>query len=326
MDIIKTTESFLGYGVRTDFGYSTLINYELGFYITVDSVEVSNYTIDNINFLIKFDTAPSGNIVITGTNYSTEFKGDIVNVSNNYNLDVSAGKIKGRKTIHKFGRNPDITIAEGFETLWNGGGFYTGFDATVGELVNVSSSDANDNITGTGSRIVTLFGLDENWEEITEDIELNGTINVLSTKLFIRCDTITTIDSGSNQFNLGVISVIQSTSGIVFARVPIGYNSTMIAAYTIPAGKTGYLDTLFSSSGGGRKAFFSIVRFVVRPFGQVFSVASEAELITNGASSLSRDFKYPIVLTEKTDIHIMADTSEDNIGVAGAFDLILVDN
>lgn len=241
-------------------------------------------------------------------------------------LEISAGRVIGKKVVHKYGRNPDLDVVGVFESLWNGGGLYTGFDATEAQTADVISTDTNDTLTGTGARTIKLYGLDANFLEITETLELNGTTAVTSTKTFIRCDRAKVESAGSGGVNAGTISVAQTTSSIVFASIPIGYNSTMIAAYTVPAGKTGYIDTQFATFSGGKKAAYANVRMSVRLFGSVFTIEGEAALHSEGSSSISRIRKYPVKLPEKTDIHLMADTSEINVAVAGAFDILLEDN
>jgi len=58
---------------------------------------------------------------------------------------VAEGKIPGKRIIHKFGKNPSVG-ATGFDTIWNGGGAYTGFNATAAETVTIVSNDTNDTL------------------------------------------------------------------------------------------------------------------------------------------------------------------------------------
>lgn len=261
------------------------------------------------------------NVMIDTLNHASEN-----GLLDDFGLNVARSRVKGHKLVHRYGRNADIDAIDVFETLWNGGGIYTGFDAIEAQTVDVSSSSTDDNATGIGARIITLYGLDADFKEINETITLNGTIAVTSQKLFIRCDRAKVNSAGSAGSNQGVINISQSTSGIVFAAVPELYNSTMIAAYTIPAGKTAYVRKLFATFAGGKKAAYSNLKILIRPYGEVFQVNGEASLHSEGSSSLGRDIEYSIKIAEKSDVHIIADTSEIGISVAAAFDMLLVDN
>lgn len=247
-------------------------------------------------------------------------------IRGDYPLDVSAGRIAGSKIVHKYGRNPDLDVIDVFESLWNGGGIYTGFDAIEAQTVNVTSTDVNDTLLGTGARTITLYGLDSDYLEVSETLEMNGSVGVTSTVEFIRCDKASVENAGSIGSNLGTINVNQSTSGIKFMSLPIGYNSTMLTAYTIPAGKIGYIDKLFATFSGGKKAAYVNIRLLIRPYGKVFSVDGEAALHSEGSSAVTREFKYPKRLPEKTDIHMVAASSEINVAISGALDIILEDN
>jgi hypothetical protein len=78
-------------------------------------------------------------------------------------FSISENITPGKTFVHKFGRNPDIDIASGFEAIWNGGGDYTGFDAVAGEAIEVFSSSALDagtlvtSGTATGGSETTLI-------------------------------------------------------------------------------------------------------------------------------------------------------------------------
>lgn len=86
-------------------------------------------------------------------------------VNADYYFELGEGTLARKGFLHKFGRNKQIDVASGFETIWNGGGFYTGFNATAAETVEVLSSGANGALdtgalvtsgTATGGTITTL--------------------------------------------------------------------------------------------------------------------------------------------------------------------------
>jgi hypothetical protein len=239
-------------------------------------------------------------------------------------LDISSGRSSKLSVIHKFGMNPDIDLGGGFEAIWNGGGPYTGFDATAAEVVEVFSSAAADASAGTGARTAKVFGLDGNYVQQSETVTLNGVTPVNTVNSYLRLDTIQVITAGSGGSNAGTITVRQSiTTANVFAVMPIGNNRTMIAAFTVPAGNRAYLTNWFTA-WSSKKQGFSTVQFKSRPFNQVFEVREEAALVSDGTSYLLREYFIPKSdFDEKTDIVIQADSSAPDVAISAGFDLIL---
>lgn len=242
-----------------------------------------------------------------------------------YCLLVAEGKIPGKKVVHKFGKNPAVGTT-GFDTIWNGGGSYTGFDATAAETVTITSSDANDTLLGTGLRTLRIWGLDANFLEQTEDIELDGTNPVTSINEYIRLDSAKGLTAGGGTYstNLGDITIAQSvTVANVFAVIPIGYGSTMIAAYTIPAGKKGYIITQ-SGAIANKNAAAVAIRLKAKVPGTVFTVAGEAALNSLGTGFIERKFNVPGMLPPMTDIFIEAEASS-TVAVSAFLDILLID-
>lgn len=251
---------------------------------------------------------------------------ELVPVSGNYYLEVAKGNVTGEFLMHKFGRNPDVDTAAP-EAIWNGGLAYTGFNAIAAETVEVFSSDANDTIAGTGARTVRLFGLDANFDRITEDIDMDGVTPVDTSLTYIRLDRARVLTAGSGGENAGAITARQNvTTANVFMVLPIGYNSTMIACYTIPNGFDGYFLAWTGSLSGGNNADAEL-RLLARPDGQTFQVQEEISIKAAGDSEVTRHFQAPKgPYAEKTDIYVEATAGANNMGIAAAFDLIMVAN
>lgn len=250
--------------------------------------------------------------------------------SNNFNLDIARSNYSNISYINKFGRNPDIDTSSNFEAIWNGGGDYTGFDATTAQKIEIFSSDAADTSgTGVGAHTLTLpraltgdFVLCPN-----EIIELNGTNSVYTSGLYIRSSRGIITTAGASGVNIGEITARQSgTTANIFMVMPIGYNQTMIACDTIPSGTTAYLNSWFASLSA-KKTGISNIRLLIRPFEQVFNVKEEFAIATIGTSYVNRIYTIPKnAILEKSDIKIMADTNIDNQGISAGFDLILINN
>lgn len=235
---------------------------------------------------------------------------------------VSAGLIDGLSMVNKFGRNPDIDTAA-TESVWNGGGTYTGFPNSA-EKVSVFSNSANDTLAGTGARSITIVGLSPSFQIISETLVLNGLTPVVSTQDFIRVHTARIVSAGSSGVNAGSITGRQNvTVGNIFFVIPIGNNQTSVAAYTIPAGHTAYMSHLGGAIRGGVNA--SVIGSIwTRTFGEVFRGRRPFVISTN--NKLVDAINGGLVFTEKSDIDFRITTDTNNTDVTVNFDLLLVKN
>ncbi len=78
----------------------------------------------------------------------------------NYDIDfylaVGLGLVPGFDYVHKFGKNPNIPNSPGiYESVWNGGGDYTGFNTTVVSTIGIASTSTTDKGTLVVSGIAT---------------------------------------------------------------------------------------------------------------------------------------------------------------------------
>lgn len=178
----------------------------------------------------------------------------------------------------------------------------------------------------TGAAVIELlFLLDENFSnETSEFVILNGLTGVTTIGTYVRCSRGTVIIAGSVGFNVGTITSRQSvTTANIFMLMPIGYNETMIAAYTVPVELDGHVLTWFAGLSGKTNANCNI-RLVIRHRNEVFRVEEEFSIIGAGSSNVIRQFQIPKnEVSPGSDIKIMADTDANNTGIAAGFDIIL---
>lgn len=244
----------------------------------------------------------------------------------NFYYEVAAGRIPGVDNSHIFGNNADIDIASGSEDIWDGGGLYTGFNATAAETVELFSSDANDTSAGTGARTVQIYGLDGSFNEQTETVTLNGVTAVNTANTYIRLNEAVVRTAGSGGVNAGTITIRQNvTTANVFGIIQIGNNNTLNCVYTIPAGKKAYLTSWGASLSGSVKST-CVVKLSYRPESEVFQLKEVEALSASGSTFIHHRYDVPKdTLTAKTDIKLSADADVDNTGVSATMDIILED-
>ena len=251
--------------------------------------------------------------------------------SKTFDIRVSEGNISGTETLFKFGYNPDVNGDE--ETIWFQGGDIPWPGAAT--TVYVSSTSADDSATGTGGQTVEVQGLDGDYNLLFGEASLNGQNQVEIVNktgggpiTFLRVFRAFITSSGFNEKPVGTV-YLGPTGAVGGVPYPVYANfgdsaQTQIAAYTVPAGKTLYLDDINFTSAISLAGNYATVKFRSRDFGtntwrvRFINVLQSNQLITK--------FEYPQSFPEKTDLECRALTSGSNNRIAASFQGILVDN
>ena len=237
-------------------------------------------------------------------------------------LAVAKGDFTGYTNVSKFGANPSVKSA-GFETLWDGSELYPW--PTSADTLAIVSDNVNDDVAGTGARTIEIQGLDSNWNVQTVTYDLDGTTTVTTTETFLRVFRARIVTAGSSETNEGTITMSHTTSGDLLAQISyntIGQGQTLMACYTIPAGKTGYIINInFSSSKDNEHTF----RLMTRD-NTVTDAAWNCKEYASARGGFNTWRKFAInKVTEKTDIDFQAIASAAS-AANGGFELILIDN
>ena len=239
-------------------------------------------------------------------------------------LEISKDNVPGHWRIHKFGHNEGLSTD--LETIWSGSNIYT--YPLAATIMNLTSTDADDNMGGTGAWGVTVYGLDGNYNMINETMQLNGQNTIPTTLKYLRVYRVFTRQAGATGFNEGIIylGTGASAAGVPtnkYAIIDQNYGQTMMTQFTIPNGYTGYLTRFTISSWTATKNFESYMR--IRWVGESWRRIEENNVVA-GASSLTVSYTPPLPIPAKTDIEFIG-----KVDVAGGvtevnYDLILVED
>ena len=238
-------------------------------------------------------------------------------------LAVAKGDFTGYSNVSKFGYNP--TVGSGnYESIWEGSNAYPWMSAA--DQLEVLSSDTDDTSAGTGARTVELQGLDSSWNVLTETVTMNGTSAVTTTGSFLRIFRARVVTAGSSGRNEGTITIrdqdTSTTRALITNGATDGNGQTLMAVYTIPAGKTGYIININVSSAKDQEQTY---RLMSRD-NTVANAAWNVKEFLTGRGGFSDWKKYAInKATEKTDLDFQV-ISNSTSAAAGGFELILIDN
>lgn len=222
--------------------------------------------------------------------------------------------------VNKFGQNADVDTSK--EDLVAQGG--TVVQPTEARVHNIASSDAKDTNAGAGgvgARTIRISGLDGDFDEVSEDIELDGVSNVATTFSYTRINRMIVLTAGSELDNAGIISATAVTDGTVTCTIPIGYNQSLYALYTIPRNKTGYMTDFYISIDPDVNATVT-AQVEVRNLNEVWAVKQIIK-INDTLGHVEHEFNPPLEIKSKADVKITVISSAINELVDGGFDIIL---
>jgi hypothetical protein len=252
----------------------------------------------------------------------------------NHNLiDIAKGNVSGIQNFHKFGYNPAITTAP--EVIWGVGGQKTWLQTA--QNVQITSNNAQDDISGLGANQVLLSGLDANWDIQEEIVNLVGNGIAYSTKQFIRLPRAYVYHTGSfhtsnyDELNIATsgggtdLGVINGGIGYTTGTPNYGAGQTENAFYSVPRGKTAYITRIATSVDVGSNKTASLRMFWCQ---NANTTNSPKRVIwrLEGFNSQYNDrtdgyFKIP----EYSDIWFEA-TATTNSKISVDFDFFLVNN
>ena len=230
---------------------------------------------------------------------------------------VASGYSADHTFNHKFGAVPQLSINT-TGSIWDVSNTlypWTALDTPA--VVNVERNNADD--TGL---IVTVQGLDENWNFQSEDITITGADQV-GTKLWRRVNR-AYVSSGTAVVNVGNIDIeAGAAGGTTVARITANLGQTLMSVYTIPAGYIGYLyqGTMTVQANADATGYMFVRR---NGEGVTFRVGHTFEVA--GGSQYNYKFSFPPAIPEKSDIDVRALVRSNNARVTATFDILLVEN
>jgi hypothetical protein len=241
-----------------------------------------------------------------------------------FELQVARGQITMHSAINVFGYNPDVDTSE--ESIWPDGGTIP--HPTVASVLKISSTSANDTSAGTGARTIAIFGLDANYNEISESVLLDGqnSVNTGNSYLYINGFYVTTAGSGgvnAGNINAGTGVVTAGVPAVLYDIIATGYNNRTTAHYCVPAGYTGYLTTGLVTTGQVTGST-SVTAFLKQHGPDDILRVGAVSTLNNG--SVQYDFTYPYIIPEKNCVGATAIGSSANNSASAYLNIVLIKN
>lgn len=239
-----------------------------------------------------------------------------------HNTAVALNLVPGARRVTALGNNPAIDTSSVPEDIYPVGGLYPWLSRTTAVNISIVSSSVNDTAAGTGCQSVTISGLDINFNEQSEVIATNGTTPVVSVKQYIRINSIAMTSSGSSNTNAGNVDAYNGAN--ILARMPTGKGSPRSSNYTVPAGYTLAVNSIFI---GINRPTIKTDATIATYFGSVLGPYRLPLELSMSDSPYRHDIDPPIMLSEKTDFILRGMyVSQSGSDLQGAWNGILYQN
>lgn len=205
----------------------------------------------------------------------TKYQTGAIESSRHYTMSVVDGDIENESVILLSGMTVNLTTT--YRTLWGEDALYV-FPSSS-SIMTLSSSSANDAFGGTGANLVLVSGLNSDYEEISEVVQLNGQTPVSTVLSFFRVNLLTVIKAGSVESADGIVYIGTGTVSTgkpanVFSSVLSGSFLAEQLIYTVPKGATLYTIISFFSADSNKVTKFKPTLSVPSDLGSPLGVST----------------------------------------------------
>lgn len=156
------------------------------------------------------------------------------NFPRDFLIEVNKGNVPGHSFLFQIGVKS--TVNPSIETVWNNTGSFIW--PTGDEALQIVSDNINDTNLGTGANLVVIQGLDSNLLEVSEVVVMDGITPVLTVRTDWRfVYSIIPVLSGSNQSNVGTITLTEVGTGNIRASMDPGKSNSYNGFLKVPSNK-----------------------------------------------------------------------------------------
>jgi len=232
---------------------------------------------------------------------------DLAEKARDFFIEATKGNIVGQQTGNQFGEN--LLVGTTLEDVQSQGGVLVFLESA--ETMDVISTDTvNDILGAANANSVLIKGLDENFTEKQEVINLSSIV-VTTVNEYIRIQTTEVQSVGTyGAVNLGTISITSNVSATLQSEIPALESKSSSTHYTVPTGQKLIL-TSFSATMDTGKAVDILLHS--RPNADVTSGEMSPEIIFRTfrglATPIGRRSLGNLNFDEKTDIWFSSATT-----------------
>ena len=229
-----------------------------------------------------------------------------------FNVALSLGAIRntnGRsyEAVRIYGRNTAVSSGNG-NLISSLGSVNNSFNQTTASTVRIAAGgSSDDDAAGIGAREITVFGIDNNFQRVSEAIATAGaSASSATTTEFRRVFRAVVTKAGSYAgLNLGNVIVERTDSGADIIQIDNRNQESHFGGYTVPVNYTALLRYAHFLSASTNSTQFRLrvktgADKSAAPYDPLLRTI-ETPYLAGG--SYRMDFENPLVIPEKSDVY-----------------------
>jgi hypothetical protein len=234
-----------------------------------------------------------------------------------FDVQVARAQIMGHSTVNIYGYGAAITTST--IPAWENATAYT-FPASATTMNLVSTVNTGGDLSGT---TILIQGLGAGYVAQSETLALTGTTVAVTTKSYLRINSISVASVTAGAAPTGVITLKDLTNTTTYAQIAASFGRSQMSIYTVPAGYSFYLSRIdgYTSANGSSADFITYSNTTYSSTG-VVQYTQQAPFTNTYHSQRVM----PRPFAEKTDIVLRFKTSANTYVVAIAAEGYLIEN
>lgn len=237
--------------------------------------------------------------------------------------EVGLGLRQGWSLWNKFGYNLDIDTG-GAEIIASWGGTFARM--TSADTLNIVSSSTNDTSAGTGVQSVLIVGIDENRDQQTEIVTMNGTSAVTTSNQWFGINRMAINTVGSGASNAGSITATATSAGSTQGQMPVATNGYLGGVsqqliFHVPRNHQ-FLGTYLRFNVNkitGSSPLVTIRGIVYSALNGAIQQVYAETIDTDVVNVVDFEPKVPFPITEQSILYFEATTDTNNTLISGRF-------
>jgi len=247
-------------------------------------------------------------------------------------LEVAKGNVPGHRMVHKFGSND--AVGNTLEPITQGG-IYPVPQVGSATTLRIKAGDANDDAAGTGAREITLEGLDETGNLVTETLATAGASpSGNTTATFMRLfrayvsasGTYANATTGSHADDIVIEESAGANDWLTIILNSFPRSQSEVGVYTVPVGESAYiLSALVTTDSGKTTEILLFRRNSILATSPPYDAMREIYTATTKGSVLNINPRAPMgPFAGPMDIGWMAKVDSGNAVVSVDYEILLV--